>query len=76
MTRYTTRMTLLLITFCVFAISVALMAIGYILSGRCIKGSCGGEALYDTDGEMINCDTCPARKEKEREAAALGTRVS
>ena len=42
---------------------MAAMTVGVILKGRCLRGSCGGEAIFGPDGEMLNCETCPVRKE-------------
>lgn len=60
-----------------FGIIVLAMAVGVIFRGKCIRGSCGGEAVYGPDGELLNCDTCPVRKDKERLAreSEPGTRV-
>lgn len=58
-------MTLFLITVVVVAVLMAIMAIGVILTGRCLVGSCGGEAIYGPDGELLNCRYCPVRKEQE-----------
>jgi hypothetical protein len=60
-----------------FGVIVLAMAIGVIFSGRCIRGSCGGEAIYGPDDELLNCDTCPVRKDKDRLArdSSQGTRV-
>ncbi|MBA2116174.1 hypothetical protein [Bremerella alba] len=49
---------MLLITIGVFAIALAAMAIGVILSNRQIKGSCGGlNNFKDSVGNPI-CDSC------------------
>lgn len=58
-------MTLFLITVVIIAVLMAIMAIGVILKGRCLVGSCGGEAIYGPDGELLNCRHCPVRKEQE-----------
>ena len=57
-------MTLFLITVVIIAVLMAIMAIGVILKGRCLVGSCGGEAIYGPDGELLNCAHCPVRKEQ------------
>jgi hypothetical protein len=64
-------------TIVMFGIIVLAMAIGVLFKGRCIRGSCGGEAIYDADGELLNCDSCPVRRDKERVSreADGGTRV-
>lgn len=71
-------MGIVLVTIAVFAIVVLIMSIGVIFSGRCIRGSCGGEEILGPDGELLNCDTCPVRIEREarRQKSTSGTRVS
>ena len=71
-------MALLLITFAAFCFITLVMAVGVMFKGRCLRGSCGGEAIVDADGELLNCATCPVRKEREeqvRAAMQLGTAV-
>jgi hypothetical protein len=47
-----------LITIAVFALALTGMAIGVILSNKCIKGSCGGLAnMRDAEGRSI-CEAC------------------
>lgn len=60
-----------------FGVIIAIMAIGVIFRGKCIRGSCGGEAVIGKNGELLNCDTCPVRRDKEAMARAMGqgTRV-
>ena len=41
----------------VFAVMMAALALGYILSGRCITGSCGAPEVTRGDGEVV-CRTC------------------
>ena len=71
-------MGIVLITIAVFAFVILIMSIGVIFSGRCIRGSCGGEEIVGPDGELLNCDTCPVRKEREarKRDQSSGTRVS
>ena len=71
-------MGIILVTIAVFACVVLIMSIGVIFSGRCIRGSCGGEEIIGPDGELLNCDACPVRKEREarRHGQSSGTRVS
>ncbi|MAT69375.1 MAG: hypothetical protein CMJ58_07585 [Planctomycetaceae bacterium] len=46
------------ITLVVVALALLGMAIGVIISGRCIKGSCGGLAnLRDSQGRSM-CEAC------------------
>ena len=65
-------MTLVILSFFTFALIMTLMAVGVIFSDRCLRGSCGGREIIGPDGELLNCDTCPVRKEKEEQ---LGTRA-
>lgn len=61
-------MGLILLTILFFSIVVAAMAVGYIFQGKCLSGSCGGREIYDAQGELLNCDTCPVRKQREADA--------
>jgi len=48
----------ILITIVVFAVALTGMAIGVILSNKCLKGSCGGLAnMRDSEGQSI-CEAC------------------
>lgn len=62
-------MGLIILTTFFFSIVVAAMAVGYIFQGKCLAGSCGGRAIYDSEGEMLNCETCPVRKQPETDSA-------
>jgi len=68
---------LIVISAVAFGIIVLAMAVGVIFRGKCIRGSCGGEAIYGPDGDLLNCDSCPVRKDKDRLARGTdqGTRV-
>ena len=58
--------------FLVFIAVFAAMAVGVIFSGRRIKGSCGGLAVWkDADGESI-CDACADCPEKKKECELEG----
>lgn len=71
-------MAYLILTIVVFGIVVLAMSVGVILSGKCLRGSCGGQEVLGPNGELLNCDTCPVRKEREARLArqAQGTRVA
>ena len=56
---------MILVTSCVFGIAILAMAVGVIFSGKCLRGSCGGEGAVGPDGEPLSCSTCPRRKNKE-----------
>ncbi len=47
-----------------FASFFAAMSIGVIVSGRGLKGSCGGDTVMDASGNPLSCGACP-KKEKE-----------
>ena len=57
-------MNVVLISFAFFACIIAIMAIGYIVAGKSIKGSCGG--LNAIDGLEGACDICEVRKQCRR----------
>lgn len=70
-------MTTFLITLAVFAVALGGMAIGVMLSGRRIKGSCGGLSSFkDREGNSV-CEACTnpsteCAQRREREAATGG----
>jgi len=39
------------------------MAVGTLVTGRCLRGSCGG-LQPGKDGEDMSCDTCPMRRQR------------
>ena len=51
-----------LIVLVMFGAAIAAMAIGQSLSGRCMRGSCGGPGVVGPDGESLSCRDCPNRK--------------
>ena len=38
------------------------MAVGVMLDGRCLRGSCGGPNAAGPDDESLACATCPRRE--------------
>jgi hypothetical protein len=40
-------------------VAIAAMMIGQRLSGRCLRGSCGGPKAVGPDGAPIRCVGCP-----------------
>ena len=50
-----------LVVVAVFAAAFAAMALGVAVSGRCLRGSCGGAELRGPDGERLSCAACPNR---------------
>jgi hypothetical protein len=49
------------LTLIAFGIAIAAMAFGVMLSGRCLRGSCGGPDPVGPDGERLSCGSCPNR---------------
>jgi hypothetical protein len=49
------------VTAVLIGIAVLAMAIGVIFRRRCLRGSCGGEAVRGPDGEPLSCGNCPRR---------------
>lgn len=56
---------LVVITFAGFLIAAAIMSVGVVFGGRCLRGSCGGEGAVGPDGEPLTCATCPNRKKQQ-----------
>jgi hypothetical protein len=50
-------MTIVVVTIAVFAVVMLVMAIGVIVRGKCLSGSCGGPKVVGDDGK-ITCGTC------------------
>ena len=46
------------------AIVMLLMAIGVMLDGRCLRGSCGGPDVLGPDGDPLSCAACPHRNRR------------
>ncbi len=55
--------TIFLLTTVIIGLAMLVMAVGVLLSNRCLRGSCGGEAALGPDGDSLSCETCPMRKE-------------
>ncbi len=51
-----------LLTVIVMAIAMLVMAVGVLCRYPCLRGSCGGADVLDTDGESLRCTACPYRK--------------
>ena len=58
---YNGAMAVFLLTLGGIAIVMAIMAIGVMLGGRCLRGSCGGPEVVGPDGDSLACATCPHR---------------
>jgi hypothetical protein len=45
-----------------FGAAIGAMALGSRLTGRCLRGSCGGAEALGPDGEPLSCASCPNRR--------------
>lgn len=52
---------LFLLSFALIAAIMLAMSVGVLLSGRCLRGSCGGPGTVGPDGESLACASCPNR---------------
>lgn len=56
---------ILLVSFAFFGLFIAFMAIGAIVQGKCLKGTCGGlNQMRDESGAPI-CEACAPDKVKQ-----------
>lgn len=55
-------MGLFFLTTAVMAGAMLVMAVGLFFKYPCLRGSCGGPDVLDSDGESLRCDACPRRK--------------
>jgi hypothetical protein len=58
---------ILLLTIVVFVVVMLIMALGFIISGRCLRGSCGGPSVLSKDGEKLSCSVCGREQKLEEE---------
>ena len=54
-------MALIFLTVAAIAVIMAIMAVGVIFSNRALRGSCGGPAILDPDGDPMTCGDCNCR---------------
>jgi hypothetical protein len=55
-------MGLILLVIVAIGLVMLAMSVGVLLSGRCLRGSCGGPAVLGADGDPLTCAACPNRK--------------
>jgi hypothetical protein len=67
---------LVLITIVGFGLVVLAMSVGVLLSGKCLRGSCGGPELFGPDGQSLACATCPHRQLAERQRRESSAEVA
>ncbi len=59
----TTLVAVFLASVVLIALAVGGMALGSRMTGRCLRGSCGGQPVVGPDGKEIgSCVGCPNRK--------------
>lgn len=69
-------MTTFLITFGIFLLVIAAMAVGYMFQRKPVKGSCGGLGAVGID-KVCNCpEPCDARKKREAREAARAEKLA
>lgn len=54
-------MQLFVLSAVIIALAMLGMAVGVLLSNRCLRGSCGGPDVLGPDGQSLSCATCPNR---------------
>jgi hypothetical protein len=54
---------LALVVAVVFALIMLVMAVGVIFSNRPLRGSCGGPAVLDPEGNPMTCPDCNCKTE-------------
>ena len=52
----------IVIVMALFAASMGAMSVGVMLSGRRLRGSCGGPSVVGANGEEISCGACPKKE--------------
>lgn len=56
--------TIILLSITIFGLAMAIMGVGLIFSGRCLRGTCGGEGAIGPDGKPMACEDCPNKEEE------------
>jgi hypothetical protein len=58
-----TLVAVFVVTFLFIALAVGAMAAGSRMTGRCLRGSCGGPQVQDAEGRKISCAGCPNHRD-------------
>ena len=53
----------LVLTIALMGLAMLGMSIGVLLSGRSLRGSCGGVDIVAVDGEVLSCGSCPKKEQ-------------
>ena len=65
-------MNLFLVTLVVVGLVMVLMAVGLFFKRPCLRGSCGGPDVLDSQGESLTCAACPRRRSLRSEKEPPG----
>lgn len=52
----------LLLTLLLFGLAMLGMSVGVLLSGKRLRGSCGGVDVVAPDGDVLSCGSCPKKE--------------
>lgn len=66
-------MQLFVLSAIVIGIAMLGMAIGVLLSNRCLRGSCGGPEVLGPNGQSLTCAACPNRSRATDEEPPVRT---
>jgi hypothetical protein len=64
-------MTTILFGCLIFTLAVVLLAIGVIIKGKPLRGSCGGPKPVGPDGEPLTCDHCTCSQQEPSQSQLL-----
>lgn len=64
-------MQLFVLSAVVIGLAMLGMAIGVLLSNRCLRGSCGGPDVIGPNGQSLTCATCPNRDRPTEEETSV-----
>jgi hypothetical protein len=64
-------MQLFVLSALVIGIAMLAMAVGVLLSNRCLRGSCGGPEILGPNGESLACATCPNRSRSSEDESSI-----
>ena len=66
-------MQLIVLSALIVGLAMLGMAVGVLLSNRCLRGSCGGPDVLGPNGESLTCATCPNRSSTADDDSPLQT---